>query len=151
MYLVARPTCAMAKCTNTNEAPASSECFTPLSTVHGNITQSYLGYNHVNHSRCGYARGYVHGKTGEIKRECDRKGIEKILMAALPMLRMLAALIFQCVGKQLRWTQNRSVCSLKLASVGKRKTLFINHRAVIFYWSVDQLRQFLFERMRLSF
>jgi len=48
----------------------------------------------------------------EPKEHVTRKGVKKVLMVALPVLIMLKALLSRCAGKQLRWTQNRSVRSL---------------------------------------
>lgn len=54
----------------------------------------------------------------EPKEHVTRKGAKKVIMVALPVLSMLAALLSRCVGKQLRWTQNRSVQSLMPCSNG---------------------------------
>jgi hypothetical protein len=40
------------------------------------------------------------------------KGVKKVIMIALPVFSMLQALLSRCVGKQLRWTKDRSVQSL---------------------------------------
>ena len=48
----------------------------------------------------------------EPKEHISRKGIKKVIMVAVPVLSMLTALLSQCMGKQLRWTQTRSVRSL---------------------------------------
>lgn len=52
----------------------------------------------------------------EPKEHVTRKGEKKVIMVALPVLNMLKALLSRCVGKQLRWTQNRSVRSLSPCS-----------------------------------
>lgn len=49
----------------------------------------------------------------EPREHITRKGVKKVIMVALPMLHMLKALLSQCAGKQLRWTPNRSIRSLK--------------------------------------
>ena len=54
----------------------------------------------------------------EPKDHVTRKGVKKVIMVALPVLSMLAALLSRCGGKQLRWTQNRSVQSLTPCSNG---------------------------------
>jgi hypothetical protein len=48
----------------------------------------------------------------EPREHVTRKGVKKVTMVALPFLQILKALLTQCVGKQLRWTQTRSICSL---------------------------------------
>lgn len=48
----------------------------------------------------------------EPREHVTRKGVKKVTMVALPVLQILKALLSQCVGKQLRWTQTRSVRSL---------------------------------------
>jgi len=54
----------------------------------------------------------------EPKDHVTRKGVKKVLMVALPVLQMLKSLLSRCVGKQLRWTPNRSICSLAPCSIG---------------------------------
>ena len=49
----------------------------------------------------------------EAREHVTRKGVKKVTMVALPVLHMLKALLPRCAGKQLRWTPNRSVRSLK--------------------------------------
>jgi hypothetical protein len=49
----------------------------------------------------------------EPREHVTRKGVKKVTMVALPVLHILKVLLSQCVGKQLRWTQTRSICSLK--------------------------------------
>lgn len=48
----------------------------------------------------------------EPREHVTRKGVKKVTMVALPVLQILKALLSQCVGKQLRWTRTRSICSL---------------------------------------
>jgi hypothetical protein len=48
----------------------------------------------------------------EPREHVTRKGVKKVTMVALPFLQILKALLSQCAGKQLRWTQTRSICSL---------------------------------------
>jgi hypothetical protein len=48
----------------------------------------------------------------EPKEHMTRKGVKKVIMVAVPVLSMLKALLLRCIGKQLRWTKERSVQSL---------------------------------------
>jgi hypothetical protein len=48
----------------------------------------------------------------EARDHVTRRGVKKTIMVALPVLIRLKALLSQCAGKQLRWTSNRSICSL---------------------------------------
>lgn len=52
----------------------------------------------------------------EAKDHVTRKGVKKTIMVAMPVMCMLKALLSQCMGKQLRWTPNRSIRSLALCS-----------------------------------
>jgi hypothetical protein len=48
----------------------------------------------------------------EAKDHVTREGVKKTIMVALPVLSKFKALLSRCVGKQLRWTPNRSIRSL---------------------------------------
>jgi hypothetical protein len=48
----------------------------------------------------------------EPREHMTRKGVKKVIMVAVPVLSMLKALLSRCIGKQLRWTKERSVKSL---------------------------------------
>jgi hypothetical protein len=48
----------------------------------------------------------------EPKKHVTRKGETKVIMVALPIPKMLSALLSRCVGKQLRWARNRGIRSL---------------------------------------
>lgn len=54
----------------------------------------------------------------EPEEHVTRKGVTKTIMVAVPVLDMFKALLSQCVGKQLRWTPDRSVRSIVPCMLG---------------------------------